>query len=304
MPSWTLEEAMRLTAEIGFDGIELAAWRPHAWPRDLDATRRQEMNSLARQYHLAYSAICMVQVNYNIASPIEAERRDSLDYIEECIDLAADLECPTVVVGGGWSVQPHQRLAAWEWAVECLCKAARYAHKRGILLALENINRQRADVVVSIDNMLEMIREIDSPSIRPMLDFYHLHLEGEDPLQAIRRLGKDLTYAHFLDARLANRSRQVLGKGELPLDTILSTLVEVGYNGWLCVEIWGDDPVDIGKQTIHYYRNLKGGGLFRDKILQQELDRDERIGWKEYPRNRLIIGHRRGYSSGSGSPWR
>jgi D-psicose/D-tagatose/L-ribulose 3-epimerase len=162
------------------------------------------------------------------------------------------------VIGGGWSVQPHPRQAAWEWAVEGLCRAARYAQERGITLALENINRQRADVIVSTEDMLEMIREIGSPSIRPMLDFYHLHLEGEDPLQAIRRLGKDLAYVHFVDARLANRSRQMLGKGELPLDTILSTLVEIGYNGWLCVEIWGDDPVVIGRQTIHHYQNLMG----------------------------------------------
>ena len=256
MPSWTLEEAMRLTAEIGFDGIELAAWRPHAWPRDLDVARRQEMKDLARQYRLEYSAICMVQVNHNVASPVDAERRDSLVYLRDCIDLAADLECPIVVVGGGWSVQPHPRQAAWEWAGESLSQAARYAQERGITLALENINRQRADVIVSTDDMLEMMRVIGSPSIRPMLDFYHLHLEGEDPLQAIQRLGKDLAYTHFLDAHRANRSRQVLGKGEIPLGDILSALVDVGYNGWLCVEIWGDDPVETGKQTIHHYRDL------------------------------------------------
>ena len=258
MPSWTLEEAMRLTAELGFDGIELAAWRPHAWPRDLNAERRQEMKNIARQYRLEYSAICMVQVNHNIASPVDAERRDSLIYLQDCIDLAADLECPIVVVGGGWSVQPYPRQAAWEWAVEGLSLAARYAQKRGITLALENINRRRADVIVSTDDMLEMMRVIGSPSIRPMLDFYHLHLEGEDPFQAIQRLGKDLAYTHFLDARRANRSRQVLGKGEIPLGDILSALVDVGYNGWLCVEIWGDDPVGVGKQTIHHYRNLLG----------------------------------------------
>lgn len=258
MPSWTLEEALRLTAEIGFDGIELAAWRPHAWPHDLDAARRQAMKGIARHYHLAYSAICMVQVNHNIASPIDAERQDSLVYIQDCINLAADLECPTVVIGGGWTVQPHQHQTAWEWAVESLSKAARYAQMQGITLALENINRQRADMIVSTDDMLEMIREIGSPAIRPMLDFYHLHLEGEDPVSAVQRLGKDLAYVHFLDARRINRSRQVPGKGEIPLNHILAALGEAGYDGWLCVEIWGDDPVDIGHQTIQQYQSLLG----------------------------------------------
>src|SRR4030042_1822925 len=84
LPSWTLEEAIRLTAEIGFDGVELAAWRPHAWPRDLDPARRLDMKVIACQYHLEYSAIGMVQVNHNIASPIAAERQDSLAYIQDC----------------------------------------------------------------------------------------------------------------------------------------------------------------------------------------------------------------------------
>jgi len=259
MPSWTLEEALRLTSELGFEGIELAAWRPHAWPRDLDAARRHEMRRLAHQYHLEYSAICMVQVNHNIASPDAAERQDTLSYIQDCIDLAADLECRMVVVGGGWSVQPHQRADAWEWAVEGLAQAARYAEKRGVTLAVETINRQRADVIVSTGDVLAMIHAVGSPAMRPMMDFYHLHLEDEDPILAIQRLGKDLAYVHFLDARRANRSRQVLGKGEIPLDLILAALREAGYEGWLCVEIWGDDPVDIGKQTIQYYRSLLEG---------------------------------------------
>ena len=256
MPSWTLEEALRLTSELGFDGIELAAWRPHAWPRDLDTARRQEMRRLARQYHLEYSAICMVQVNHNIASPGPAERQDTLTYIQDCIDLSADLGSHIVVVGGGWSVQPHQRADAWEWAVEGLARAAKYAERREVTLAVENINRQRADVIVSTDDILAMIREVGSPAMRPMLDFYHLHLDGEEPTSAIHRLGKDLVYAHFLDSRRANRSRQVLGKGELPLEAILSTLVEIGYNGWLCVEIWGDNPLDIGKQVLSYYQEV------------------------------------------------
>lgn len=259
MPSWTLEEALRLTSELGFVGIELAAWRPHGWPRDLDKARRQEMKGLARQYHLEYSAICMVQVNHNPASPIAAERQDTLSYIQDCIDLAADLESPIVVVGGGWSVQPHTRLTAWEWAVEVLSRAARYAEKREITLVLENINQHRADMIVSPDDILAMIREIGSPSVRPMLDFYHLHLEGEDSVLAIQRLGKDLAYTHFLDACRANRSRQVLGKGEINLTRILNALVEAGYDGWLCVEIWGDDPFEIGIQTMQYYRTLSGG---------------------------------------------
>jgi sugar phosphate isomerase/epimerase len=85
-----------------------------------------------------------------------------------------------------------------------------------------------------------------------MIDLYHLHLEREDPLQAVERLGPDLAYMHFLDARLADRARVAPGLGELPLPEILCALRRVGYDGWLAVEVWGPDPMTLGKQAIRF----------------------------------------------------
>lgn len=252
LPAWTLEETIRLIAEMGFEGAELAACRPHAWPSDLDAARRRELRKLAADSGLVFSVIGATSVNHNIASPVAEERRATVRYWVECVDLALDLGCDTVVVTAGWSVRPHGRDEAWRWAAEGLATVAREAEQRGGVAALENINSRRADVVVSSRDVAAMIEEVGCPALQPMLDFYHLHLEAEDPFEAIERLGADLADVHFLDARRADRARVVPGLGEIPLPDILSALRRVGYDGWLTVEIWGDDPCALGRQSIEF----------------------------------------------------
>jgi len=259
LPSWTLDEAMRLTADLGFEGLELAACRPHAWPSDLDAVRRRAMRKLAADWDLAFSAICPNPVNHNVASPAAREREGTVRYLVECLDLAVDLESPIVRVDGGWSVHPHSRDDAWQWAAQGLATAAHQAERRGILLALENINSRRADVVVSSRDVAAMVDEVGSPALRPMIDLYHMYLEGDDPVEAIERLGSHLAYVHFLDARRSDRARVAPGWGEMPLADILSALQRVGYDGWLGVEIWGDDPLALGRQAVRFFAEQQPG---------------------------------------------
>jgi protein FrlC len=256
LPSWTLEEAIRITAGLGFEGLELAACRPHGWPWDLNQARRSEIRRLATNSGLAFSGICPVQVNHNIASPFQEEREATISYLIECLHLASDLDCPTIVCGGGWSVEPHTREEAWEWTVDGLSKIAKEAEHLGVVMALENINSRRADVVVTSFDITEMVENVGSHALKPMIDLYHLYLEGENPLEVINRLGSNLAYVHFLDAIKKNRSRVPPGMGEMPLQEILLGLRDVGYDGWLSVEIWGDDPVAIGSQSVRFFKEI------------------------------------------------
>ena len=254
LPCWTLEESLRLTAELGFDGLELAANRPHGWPEDLSSQRRQEIVQIARSYGLEISAVCFQSVNHNLASPVPEERQGAVAYLRRCLQLAADLECRIVTGGGGWSVQPYNRQQAWDWTAEGLTAASREAETLGVTLALENINDRRADVVVTPDDQLAMLEAVGSPALQVMIDFYHLHLVDGDPLKAVQQLKSHLVYVHLLDARKSGRARVGPGLGELPLPEILACLRETGYDGWLGYENWGDDPLALGRQAIDYYK--------------------------------------------------
>ena len=85
IPSYTLEETIKRIARIGYDGIEIGATRPHAWPPDLDAAERERINEILAKNNLEVAAISP-NVHYaNPASPIPQERLDAAQHYKECV---------------------------------------------------------------------------------------------------------------------------------------------------------------------------------------------------------------------------
>ena len=257
LPSWTMEETIRLTSELGFDGLELGAVRPHGFPDDLSFEQRKQLLKYAQKKKVEFAAICPISTNFNIASPIEGERNATKKYIIDCIHLAQDLDCAIIRVDGGWSVKPFLAIDGWSWATEGLSAVAKEAEKNGVSLVLEPVNSQRSDIVTSSHGMEKMIQNIGSVALKPMIDLYHLHMENENPVEVINRLGSKLAHIHFLDARKVDRARLIPGKGELDLITIMDALTRVGYDHWLSFEFWGNDPIASGRQAVDYFQSYQ-----------------------------------------------
>jgi sugar phosphate isomerase/epimerase len=64
-----------------------------------------------------------------------------------------------------------------------------------------------------------------------VLDTFHLNIEENDLLAAIRNTGE-----YLVDFHVANNNRYPPGQGTLPWRDILATLRETGYDGTLTVE--------------------------------------------------------------------
>ncbi|MBI4715797.1 MAG: sugar phosphate isomerase/epimerase, partial [Nitrospirae bacterium] len=54
---YSLEETIGILAGIGFDGIEIMADTPHAWPADLDAGARARIRKCLRDHGLEISNV-------------------------------------------------------------------------------------------------------------------------------------------------------------------------------------------------------------------------------------------------------
>jgi protein FrlC len=256
VPSYTLEEAARRIGAIGYDGIEIGAKRPHAWPPDLDERRRKELKAYVSRCGLEVSAICPSSYNFNLASCIVNEREDSSKYYRDCVQLAADFGAKVVVVVPGWMVFPTSYEQAWEWSKQGLEDAVELAEGTRVTLALEPINSYWVDLVTRTNHALKMMKELNSRSVKVMLDTQHMFLERENPVDAVKKCGDKLVHVHCEDAVSACDKRFVPGEGEFGFESFAKALHDISYKGYLSVEHWGPNIDQIAMKSKEYLGSL------------------------------------------------
>src|SRR5260370_38176551 len=94
LPAYTLDEAIRRLARIGYDGVEIGCAAPHAWPAYLSAERRRELRRLLDSCALQVVSLLATPgggPGFNPASPCSEERDATVKYYHEVIELPSDL---------------------------------------------------------------------------------------------------------------------------------------------------------------------------------------------------------------------
>ncbi len=90
VPAYPLEETMKRLARIGYDGIEIGAAAPHAYPEYLGKDRRKELRQVLDDNGIAVSAMLPAPgggPGFNVASPLAEERRNAIMEAQQAISL-------------------------------------------------------------------------------------------------------------------------------------------------------------------------------------------------------------------------
>lgn len=259
VPSYLIEEAIQRTAKIGYSGIELAAIRPHLWPYDVDKEQRKPIKKLLKDSHLEVPAVSAFQFGLNLTSPLEQERKDGLDYLIECIELCADLEAKVLVVVPGIVVYGTPWEEAWKMAISSMSKVARRAEELGVIIGIEFENIVWSNLVITSHQACKMMEELNSPSVKLMLDSAHAFYGGENLVDVVKLFGENLVHVHFVDcAKGVPETRVVPGRGDVDLVSFVETLREIEYEGYLTVEMWGPQPEKYAREALEHVNNLLG----------------------------------------------
>jgi sugar phosphate isomerase/epimerase len=211
-PALSLEELIDRARRFGYDGIEIDGKRPHGNPLDLPRARCLDLQRKAKD---AGIEIYAVAANNDFSSPVPEHRESQLAYVKELIRMTADLGAKTLRMFAAWpgvtlspdgatysrarqiwreahlDVTPEQ---TWEWCCEGLVQAARLAGDAGVTLALQN----HVPVTNSPDDMLRMIRDVDSPHLKACLDAPLAAKQGVTSMRdAARAVGSLQVLTHF-----------------------------------------------------------------------------------------------------------
>ena len=272
---------------FGYDGLEIGGKRPHGNPLDMTTARCRELQARAENEGIA---IPVVAANNDFSSPIVEHRECQLLYLRELLRMASDLGAGIVRVLLGWSgvtiedglgtyklarsiwQQTHEGLPdeqVWAWCRDALAETARYAGDFGVSLALQN----HAPVIKDHQDVLRMVREVNSPHLKVCLDA-PLLTEKDDAYarQAALDAGCLQVHTHFGgEFKRDADGRAVLDKGQPNLPAFVAGLKQIGYEGYLSYELCHPLPVVEGQRVgIEYVdENVKLAAEYARAILAQ-----------------------------------
>jgi D-psicose/D-tagatose/L-ribulose 3-epimerase len=153
--------------------------------------------------------------------------------------ICGPLSAPLAVFSGAGPTP-----AELDRAVAYLEAVAPYAEESGVTIALEYLNRFEMYLTNTAADLAALVRRVGHPRIRMMYDTFHAHIEEKDPAEAIRSCADVLVHVH-----LSENDRSTPGAGQVAWSETFAALREIGYDGWLVIEAFGDALPELAGAT-------------------------------------------------------
>ena len=257
LPAYTIEDTIERLAKIGYDGVEVCAAAPQAWPPYLNKQRRREIGELLTRHNMAVSSICPALgggPGLNPASSFEQERHEAVKHYQDCIDLASEWDAPVLLYVVGWKIHGVPLQEAWNQALKTAIEVGKYAEERDIMLAIEPTSAD-TNIIDTADQALEFAAETGLSNARFMLDTFHTQFRQDIAADYARVMGDKLVHMHISDY-----DRLAPGQGGYDFKPLIDTLKEIRYEGFLCIECGirerEVDPESIARMGLEHMRSL------------------------------------------------
>lgn len=246
-----LRRALAEAARLGVAGVQVDAAGDLS-PTHLSETGRRELRHLLRGYNLELIALgCPLRRGLDDAR----DQQPRIEHVRKVMTLSFDLGPRKVAVQAG-RVPGENEPERGQRMTEALTALAVYGDRVGAILALET-------GLESGEALNAYLARFDTGSLAAALDPADLLLNGFDPYDAARALGRRLVLADAKDARVVGASRKAqevpLGHGDIDWMQLLAVLEEVEYRGWLTVEREsGDNRLADVAAGVAFLRRLVG----------------------------------------------
>jgi len=228
---FTVDKILETSREIGYDGVEL-----NLDEENLKLTRRErkEIAERARSLGLELPSLCSgLFWKYNLASPDGSVRKKGIEIIKKGCESAADLGAPVFLVVPAVAVPEVSYKEMWELSQRSILEAVPVAEEHGILLGIENVwNR----FLYSPLEFRSFVEEFNHPNVKVYFDVGNFQLLAF-PQQWIRYLSDLIVCVHVKDFQRSTLKFKPLLQGDVPWPEVMRALREIGYDGFLNVEV-------------------------------------------------------------------
>ncbi len=260
----TVEEAIARIAALGYQGMELLADVPHAWPAGLLPQQIAAIRNHLEAHRLQISNINAFMMNA-VADPrqpywhpswIEPERHYRAirrEHTKRALRLARELGAQSIQTEPGGPLEEGQ---SWQAAAAIfydeLMPCVELAEQLDVLLLLEP---EPGLLIETFEQYLEFVGRVGSAHVGLNFDIGHAYCVGQDPQLWIAKMAPHTKHYHIEDIAATRKHQHLVpGEGAVDLRAALREIARTGYTGWLTVELYPyiDNPDQAGRQAKRY----------------------------------------------------
>lgn len=232
---------MERLKKMGYDGVELPVFDPQP---DKYAALGKRLDQLGLERTSV--GICSVEANPIGTDP--AVRKRAVEHLKRLLDCCAESGSQSLV-GPLYAALGHfsgkgPTAEEWKWGVESLRAAAEYARKLGVGMALEPLNRFEIYFLNGQADAARFASDIGIPGCGTLYDTFHANIEEKSVSGALRAVAPVLKHVH-----ISENDRSTPGAGGVAWQDTFAGLKEIGYDGWLCIEAFGQAMPSVATAT-------------------------------------------------------
>jgi sugar phosphate isomerase/epimerase len=257
---WPHDRVCAAAAAAGYTGLELAPFTLAPLITDVAADRRAEIRRQAESNGLSIIGLHWLLAKtegFMLTSPDAAVRRRTGQYLADLARACRDFGGDLLVLGSPMQrrLPPGAtRAQAEDYALDTLRHALPELEKQRVYLCLEPLAPPEAEFLLTAAEGKGMIDRLASPWARLHLDVKAMSSEAKPVPEIIREFSPWMQHFHANDP-----NRRGPGFGDVDFVPIFNALKDVGYQGWVSVEVFDytPDPETIARESIRYMRECE-----------------------------------------------
>ncbi len=237
-----ISEFIKLSKELGYDGVEFPLGDP-------DNFMSEKLKPILKDNQLMCTCGTGLNLNRDISSLDKNIVKNGMEHLKKCINICNEMESDCL---GGVLYAPWGQCMTREdgkkniyTSLENLKLLGDYAKDKGVVLALEMLNRYETYFLNNVNEGKEYLSQINHSNIKLHFDTFHANIEEKSLKEAIIEGGSDIYHIHFCE-----NNRGIPGTGHINWIEIREALKYINYDRWITIENFVMPDCEVGKDVF------------------------------------------------------
>jgi L-ribulose-5-phosphate 3-epimerase len=222
---------------------------------DMSAAGARELSTIASDNGLTMHSLCLsAHRKFPLGSMDDRVVAQSIELTKKTLDFADNTGLKVLQIAGYDVFYEESSEETYARFRRGLRTIASLAEEHDVMLGLENVDTEMSK---SIERCMDIINDIDSPSLELYPDFGNLSAMGVDYVADLPRADGHIIGLHIKDTRPGTFRKVMPGEGTVDFDKALAVLRQMNCTVPCVIEMWNEespDSTDIIRSALQFVK--------------------------------------------------